>query len=60
MLLQDVPPSSAGKVSSVMVRHSTQPTDNRDKIRQWICEQGLLKLLLCSHHQSGGSVNKTS
>jgi len=38
--VQDVAVSSASKVSSVMVRHSHQPTDNRDKIKQWIREQG--------------------
>jgi len=55
-LLQDTPPSSASKVSSMMVRHSTQPTDNRDKIRHWICEQGLL---ICSlFPQSGGALRK--
>ena len=42
-LLQDVPSSSASKVSSVMVRHSAQPADNRDRIRQWIREQGMMK-----------------
>ena len=53
MLLQDVPSSSASKVSSMMVRHSAQLTDNRDKIRQWIREQGLLQQLLCPRCQNG-------
>ena len=45
-MLQDVPASSASKVSSVMVRHSHQPTDNRDKIKQWIREQGSVETAL--------------
>jgi len=46
VMLQDVPASGVSKVSSVMMRHSHQPTDNRDKIKQWIREQGSVEVVV--------------
>ena len=39
-MMQDIPAGSASKVSSVVMRHSHQPADNRDRIKHWIREQG--------------------
>jgi len=48
--MQDAPSSSASKVSPVMMRHSHshRATDDYDKIKQWIREQGTAVSQQCS------------
>jgi len=45
-MMQDIPAGSASKVSSVVMRHSHQPADNRDRIKHWIREQGSAEVLI--------------